>query len=80
MSPLCVVREVLSTLRTSFLAGEWTRVSGHAFVEQPQEPDQACCVRVLRCDVCGHYDVSWDSCVCKARRAAVQQTAPQVKP
>lgn len=64
-SPICILRSLLD-LPKAFLLDR-PRISGHSYVEQDPEPDQACCVQVLKCKTCGDIDVGWRPCTCRIR-------------
>lgn len=62
-SPLCLLRS-LADLPKAWIRGR-PRISGHSYVEQKEEPDQACCVQILKCEVCQEVHVGWKACTCK---------------
>lgn len=68
ISPICILRTITLTLGRAVRAGDFVWVSGHAFVEQPAEKDQACCIQILKCDACSHVSTAWRACSCKSLR------------
>lgn len=64
ISPLCILRSVADLPRAWWFGRP--RISGHSYVEQKEEPGQACCVQILKCEVCEDVKVGWKTCVCRS--------------
>lgn len=63
MHPLCFFRTIWRTIRCGAV------VSGHDYELCEPETGQACCVTIMRCMVCGHHNVSWETCRCRRTHA-----------